>query len=136
MTKAEATIEKDLFRFIKASNLAKMVSGEVYRRGLRPEGSDKEDIIVKHLSGTEGQIQQGILIVNIYVPDITLSGDTRKVENTARVEAIEKAAIEFVESCETSEYLYELDQSPRSIEVEGISQHAVTVRIHYQRINC
>lgn len=135
MTKAEKTIEKDLFRIVKASRLAEMVSGQVYRKGMRPEGSDKEDIVVKFLAGTDGQIQNGILVLNIYVPDITPAGQTRLVEDSARVEELEEAAIDMVERCTSTEYLYELEQSPVSIEVEGIDQHAICVRIFYQRLN-
>lgn len=135
MSKAEKTIEKDLFRIVKASNLAAMVSGEVYRKGMRPEGSRLEDIVVKHIAGLEGQIQSGVLVLNIYVPDITKVGSTEKVEDTGRVEEIEQAAHDFIESNPSTEYLYELDATPTSIAVEGISQHAVSVRIHYQRLN-
>lgn len=136
MSKAEKTIEKDLFRIVKASQLAAMVSGEVYRKGMRPEGSRLEDIVVKHIAGLEGQIQSGVLVLTIYVPDITKEGSTELVEDTARVEEIEQAAHDFVESDPGTEYLYELDATPTSLAVEGISQHAVSVRIHYQRFNC
>lgn len=135
-TKSEKTIEKDLFRVIKASRLAKAVSGGVYRKGWRPEGSDKEDVVVKFLTGLEGQIQSGVLVMTIYVPDITQAGSARLGEDTARVEELEDIAIAVIEKCESTEYLYELEGSPVSIPVEGISQHAVNVRIHYQRINC
>lgn len=135
MTKTEKTIEKDLYRLVKASTLAGMVSGDVYRKGMRPENSQKEDIVVKFLSGLEGQIQSGILVLNIYVPDITQKGSSRLVENLSRVEELEQAAEDFVENCASTEYLYELDQSPVSLEVEGIGQHAIYVRIHYQRLN-
>lgn len=135
MTKTEKTIEKDLYRLIKASNLAGMVSGKVYRKGMRPEDSREEDIVVKFISGLEGQIQSGILVINIYVPDITQKGSSRLVENLSRVEELEQAVEDFIENCASTEYLYELDQSPVSLEVEGIEQHAIYARIHYQRLN-
>lgn len=133
MKKSEKNIEKDLFRLIKASPLAEMVTGKVYRAGMRPDNSQLEDIIVKFLVGAEGQIQTGVVILNIYVPDITQKGFTRKVENTARVEEIEDAVIAFVKDCADTEYLYEFDDTMLSIEVEEIGQHAISARIHYQR---
>lgn len=133
MKKSEKNIEKDLFRLIKASPLAGMVSGKVYRAGMRPDNSNLEDIIVKFLVGTEGQVQSGVIILNIYVPDITQKGFTRKVENTARVEEIEDAVIAFVKGCDDTEYLYEFDDTMLSLEVEEIGQHAISARIHYQR---
>lgn len=136
MMKSEKNIEKDLFRLIKESNLAKMISGSVYRKDMRPEGSMLEDIVIKFLSGTEGQIQAGIIALNIYVPNISQIGSERKVENTARIEELEDAVIAFVNDCTETEYLYEFDDTMQSIEVDEIDQHAIYARIHYQRLNC
>ncbi|MCQ2299701.1 MAG: hypothetical protein MJZ81_06225 [Bacteroidales bacterium] len=134
MTKSEKTIEKDLFRLISDSQLAKMVNGKVYRAGMRPDGSKSEDIVVKFLTGTEGQIQTGVVVVNIYVPDIVTKTSGKNLENTSRVEQLEDAVIGFVQDCRDVEYLYELDGTPQSFAVEEIGQHAVTARIHYQRV--
>ena len=135
MIKSEKNIEKDLFKLISSSILAGMVSGKVYRNGMRPDGSTLEDIVVKFLAGTDGQIQTGIIVLNIYVPDITQKGFSRKVENTARTEVLEDAIIAFVESNPDTEYLYELDETPISLEVDGIDQHAIYARIKYQRLS-
>lgn len=134
MTKSEKRIESDLFKLIVSSPLAKMVSGKVYRKGMRPEGATTEDIVVKFLAGAEGQIQSGVIVVNVYVPDIASKTLKRKVENTARVEQIEDAVIDFVSGCTDTEYLYELDETPYSLAVEGIDQHVIYSRIHYQRV--
>ena len=134
MTKSEKNIEKDLFRLIKSSALAGMVSGKVYRKGMRPEGSELEDIIVKFLAGQEGQIQSGVIVLSVYIPNITRKGSTRKVENTARVEELENAIIDFVKTCPDTEYLYEFDETMTSLDVEDIDQHAINARIHYQRL--
>ena len=135
MRKAEKTIEKDLFRLVKASSLAQMVSGSVYRDGMRPDDSKQEDIVVSFLSGTEGQIQSGIIALNIYVPNISQLGSERKVENTARVEELEEAIIAFVDGCTDTEYWYEFDETMQSLDVDEIDQHAIYARIHYQRLN-
>ena len=134
MTKSEKNIEKDLFRLIKASPLATMVTGQVYRKGMRPENSKLEDIVVKFLAGFDGQIQSGIVVLSIYVPNITQLGCTRKVENTARVEELENAVLDFVKNCADTEYLYEFEDSMTSLDVEEIDQHAINARIHYQRL--
>ena len=134
MIKSEKHIESDLFKLISASPLAKMVSGKVYRKGMRPEGAATEDIVVKFLAGAEGQIQTGVIVMNIYVPDISSQALKRKVENTSRVEQLEDAVIDFVSGCTDTEYLYELDETPYSLAVEGIDQHVIYSRIHYQRV--
>lgn len=134
MIKSEKNVEKDLFRLIKTSTLASIISGGVYRNGMRPEASRNEDIIVKFLSGIDGQIQTGVIVLNIYVSDITQKGFSRKVEDTARVEVLENALIDFVTKCTDTEYLYEFDESMTTLEVEGIEQHAIYARIKFQRI--
>ena len=68
-TKTEKSIERDFYEFVSKSELAKSVSGEVYRNGMRPPESEQEDIVVKFLSGLDEQIQSGIVVLNIYVPD-------------------------------------------------------------------
>lgn len=134
MIKSEKNIERDLFRLIKASPLAEMVTGSVYRKDMRPDNSSKEDIVVKFLAGEEGQIQTGIVVVNIYVPDITSKQYSHPIENTKRVEEIEDAVIAFVRDCKDNEYLYELDSSPISLSVQELFQHVVYSRIKYKRI--
>jgi len=134
MRKSEKNIEKDLYKLVVASPLATMIAGKVYRKGMRPENSVQEDIVVKFLAGRESQIQKGQLLLNVYVSDKTQMGTTRLVENTSRVEQLEDAIIAFLDSHPSSEYLYELEDSPNSLEVEGISQHVITARINYQRI--
>lgn len=134
MRKSEKNIEKDFFRLISASSLARMIGGKVYRKGMRMDDSEQEDIVIKFLAGVEGQVQKGQLVVNIYVPDKTQLGTCRMVENTTRVEYLEDALIALIDSHPSNEYLYELDDSPHSYEVEGISQHVITARINYQRI--
>lgn len=134
MIKSEKNIERDLFKLIKASSLSEMVTGSVYRKDMRPDNSSKEDIVVKFLAGEEGQIQTGIVIVNIYVPDITAKQYSHPIENTKRVEELEDAVIAFVNDCKDTEYLYELDGSPTSLSIPEILQHVVYSRIKYKRI--
>lgn len=133
MRKSEKRIEADFYKLVSASPLAEMVSGAVYRGATRPDDSTKEDIIIKFLTGTEMQIQSGIIVMNIYIPDITLKGTTQVVEDTSRVEVLEDAVLEFLRNCTSSEYLYTLDGTPRSLAVEGINQHIIYTRIHFQR---
>lgn len=69
------TIEKRLFDLIRAYNESVLkVAGSVYYHGLRPIRKNatayKEDIVVAFLTGTNGDVQQGTCLVNVYVPDI------------------------------------------------------------------
>ncbi|WP_337793650.1 hypothetical protein [Phocaeicola plebeius] len=133
-TKTEKRIERDFFEFVSNSELAKNISGMVYRKGMRPVGSDKEDIVVKFLSGIDEQIQSGIIVLNIYVPDTTIRSTGAKVEDIKRVEELEELALSFIEENDSTEYELSKDGTPKSLEAEGIEQHFIQVRIKYRRI--
>ena len=133
-TKTEKRIERDFFEFVSNSELAKNISGMVYRKGMRPVGSDNEDIVVKFLSGIDEQIQSGIIVLNIYVPDTTVRSTGAKVEDIKRVEELEELALSFIEENDSTEYELSKDGTPKSLEAEGIEQHFIQVRIKYRRI--
>lgn len=133
-TKTEKRIERDFFEFVTKSELAKAVSGKVYRKGMRPPESDKEDIVVKFLSGIDEQIQSGIIVLNIYVPDTTIRSTGAKVEDIKRVEELEELALSFIEENDSTEYELSKDGTPKSLEAEGIEQHFISVRIKFKRI--
>lgn len=132
MQKAEKTIEGDLYRLVANSQLAKTIQGNIYRKDMRPDNATTEDCVVKFLSGTEGQIQNGTIILDVYVNDIFHNG--KYVENTKRIEEIENVIIAFISTCKDSEYLYSFDTTPYSLPIEGLNQHYVCARIAYKRI--
>lgn len=134
MTKTEKRIERDFFEFVSKSELAKAITGKVYRKGMRPPDSGKEDIVVKFLSGLDEQVQSGIVVINVYVPDTVIRKTGAKVENIARVEELEELIISFVENNDSNEYDLSRDGTPKSLEAEGIEQHFIYARIKFKRI--
>jgi len=133
MIKAAEIIEQDLFVEIKQSDLGKAINGAVYRDEMRPDNSQKEDCIVKFVSGLDGQIQRGILVLNVYVPDIKIKSG-KMVVNKTRIAELENLIISFVEQCTSTEYLYSLDATPISLAETDIQQHFIYARIAYRRI--
>ncbi|MCC8154806.1 MAG: hypothetical protein LIP01_11775 [Tannerellaceae bacterium] len=134
MIKTEKQIEEDVYQLVKKSPLAKKVSGNVYRKGMRPKNSEKEDIVVKFLTGLDDQIQTGIVVINIYIPDISVQGYEDPVENIARVAVLQMLVIKMVGSFKSSEYLFEMDTTPQSIPSEDIGEHFIYIRLRYQRL--
>lgn len=82
-----------LFDFIKESDLLtglKKVSGNLFRLQ-RPINSAKEDVVINSLTMDRDDVQNGVLNVNIYVPNksITVGGITDKTQpNTTRLEEL------------------------------------------------
>ncbi len=134
MTKTEKQIERDFFEFVSKSELAKAITGKVYRKGMRPTDSDKEDIVVKFLSGLDEQVQIGIVVINVYVPDIVIRKTGAKVEDIERIGELEELIISFVENNDSNEYDLSRDGTPKSLEAEGIEQHFIYARIKFKRI--
>ena len=134
MTKTEKQIERDFFEFVSKSELAKAITGKVYRKGMRPTDSDKEDIVVKFLSGLDEQVQSGIVVINVYVPDRVIRKTGAKVEDIERIGELEELIISFVENNDSNEYDLSRDGTPKSLEAEGIEQHFIYARIKFKRI--
>lgn len=134
MMKTAKAIERDIFNIIKKSPIGSTIKGTVYRKGIRPQNVDTEDIVVKFLAGIDEQVQNGVVIVNIYVSDVLLKGRSEKVEDSKRIELFQGLANNLVETLENTEYEFEKDGTPVSLEAEGIEQHFVNLRLKFKRI--
>lgn len=135
MIKTEQQIERDFYSFIKNSPLGKAVKeakGDVYRDGMRPANSTAEDLVVKFLSGIDEQVQTGVVIINLYVPDISSGG--QKVKNFARIAELEELILSFVNDNADTEYWMQTDGTPISMLNEDIDQHLIYARIKFNRI--
>lgn len=134
MTKTGQQIEDDVYALITNSPLSKFIGGTVYKFGMRPMNSTKEDAVVKFVVGIDGQIQTGSLVVNIYIPDIDSSGSEILVRDIARLTEIESAAKDWVYSLSAadSDYIFSLAATIQSFEEPQIHQHFVSVRLEYK----
>ena len=131
----EKQIERDFYSLISQSSLGAAIRGTIYRSEMRPRDAESEDIIIKFLSGLDGQIQQGVVILNVYVPDITMRSDGRKVEDKQRVAELEELIVDFIENNGSTEYLIESDLTPTSMLNEELEQHLIYARLRFQRLS-
>lgn len=138
MAKTGKQIQSDVMALLKSGSLPSLISGKVYRKGYRPRDSKLEDAIVIFTTGLPGQIQTGVVTINIYVPDIPLDDDTGVlVENGQRTEQLERAAAAWVESltAAVSNYRFKLHQTIYTEEEPDINQHFVVVKLKYEYID-
>lgn len=126
MKKFGSDFEQHIYTLIR-NGMKDEISGKVYRSGMRPFNSDKEDIVVSFLAGDDGQFQMSVVNINIFVPDITLNG--QKYKNTTRLSALESAFKDFFYSITPDEHLLSLDGLPVIQPVEGVEQHFINIRI-------
>jgi hypothetical protein len=133
MTRTGQQVENDVYGLLKNSSLKSFINGEVYKYGMRPRDSKAEDAIVKFVTGLDDEIQTGVVVVNIYVPNIDAFENGVTVRNIARCAEIEIKATEWITSLTagTTEYLFSLAQTIYTEEEPEINQHFVTVRIKF-----
>ena len=133
-TKTGKNVQSDIIAMLKHSAIADAISGNIYRSGMRPRNSSAEDAVVTFVAGTPDQIQTGVVMVHIYVPDIDPFGDGCLVEDGQRTEALEDIANEWANNlCEyRSNYLFRLSETVKTIEFEELHQHAVLVTLKYR----
>ena len=133
MIKTEMQIERDFYSFVKNSDLGKAIKGKVYRPEMRPANATTEDLIVKFLAGLDEQVQTGVVIFNLYVPDIP-HADGRMVPDKNRIGKLEELLLAFVETAGGTEYWLETDTTPTTMRNEVIEQHFIYARIKFNRI--
>jgi hypothetical protein len=133
MAKTGKQVQTDIYNLLRHSPISSMISGAVYRRGYRPRDSRLEDAVVAFTTGTPTEIQQGVVTVNIYVPDIDPYSNGVFVEDGQRTEELERAAADWVDSLSAaiSCYRFELQQTIYTEEESDINQHFVVVKLRY-----
>ena len=135
MIKTENQIERDFYTFIKQSKLGKGVKGTVYRADMRPDDAVTEDLVVKFLAGLDEQIQSGVVIINIYVPDRVYPDTGRKTKDHARIGVLQDLIQSFVNDNDNNEYWMQTDGTPTTTPIEGIEQHCISARIKFNRLS-
>jgi len=134
MTKTEQQIERDFYLLFKQSALGAAIGGNVLRADEREDNAQGEDLTIKFLAGRDSQVQSGVVVVNIYVPDIT-NEQGRMVRNKPRIGELQALLLQVVEGNTDNDYHIETDGSPASQKVEGINQHSIFARIYFERLN-
>ena len=123
-------IEDELYSMVRGFCLP--ISGGVYKRATRPYNSKEEDCVVAFLTGGAKQVQEGTVLINIYVPDI-IAGDGQAYKNTTRCAEIEKSLVGFDTLLNTkSDIYFKTEDMIKTIEEEDINQHFVSLKLRFK----
>lgn len=133
MTKTGQQVEDDIYELVNESSLPSLISGTVYKFGMRPKDAKTEDAIVKFVTGIGEQIQEGVIVVNIYVPDFDAFDDGVMRKDITRCTELEVAADKWVKSLTVgkSNYKFKLAQTIYTEEEPELNQHFVSVRLKF-----
>ena len=134
MAKTGKQVQGDVYRLLKDSTLYAMISGDVYRNGMRPRDSRLEDAVVTFTAGFPDQVQTGVVTVNIFVPDVDPYENGVLVEDGERTEQLECLAQEWADSltAEVSCYMFRLMQTIYTEEEADIHQHFIVIKLAYR----
>jgi hypothetical protein len=132
--KTAKQIQGDVVGLLKNGVLANAADGTIYRGGYRPRDSRREDIVVIFTAGLPGQIQTGVVTVNVYVPDTETRNNGIGIEDGRRCEELELASAEWVEGLTTgvSDYRFTLQQTIYTENDAEIRQHFVVIKLKYE----
>ena len=132
--KTASEIVGDIIALIRDSELAASVSGEIYREGSRPRDSRAEDISVIFTTGEMGQMQDGVVTINVFVPQIAPFDDGVFVPDSARLEEIESFGQRMVDSwtADRSDYRFTQNGTIRSQHNDERRESFVVIRLAYR----
>lgn len=124
--KSDAEIKSIFYSLLSRSKLSETISGKVYKIP-RPKNSDKEDITINILDGSNGQFQEAVVNVNIYVPDAQYEDDAFDADEI-RIRELSDLSIELLDGYATGKYRMNIEKQP-VFKVEGVNQHCINNRV-------
>ncbi len=127
----EFDILGDVYHYLKDSELAKVVTGQVSKTGRK---TDKEDICISVLSDVPiSQLQEAFVNVNIYVADLP-DGKGAYIEDTIRLKKICALALQTLKVGSGEGFRISLS-TQKTFKVEGANEHFINNKILYQFCN-
>lgn len=133
--KSVTELEDIVYGIIDGSALHQAITssgGCLYTSEERPDNSAKEDIVISVLDGLNGQIQNAVINVNIYIPMKKASVGFKK--NRKRINDLSQLSIALLEEVYCGDFCFILSKQP-VIRVSGVNEHCINNRLELQIIN-
>lgn len=126
-------IKDEFYKLIKGSTLASTVTGVLSKRR-RPKNSEKEDIIISVLANLNGQKQEAVVNVNIYVKGEYVKENDQYEEPTVRARTLCRLSAELLEVGHFQGARFVLEEQ-RVMEVPDTDWYVINNRISLTKIN-
>lgn len=110
------------------------VNGGYYARDMRPFNSSREDVVVSVMNAYDGQIQEGFVTINVYVPDVLYS-DGQYHCDAVRTNDIASALEGVCDALNGGEILFLPSVMAQTYEETAIRQHYVSIRVRFRYLN-
>lgn len=124
-----------IWNHLNSSSLNQVLTGNIYKKK-RPQNSTQEDIVINSLPVSNEQLQQAIVNVNIFVPDVehSINGSQEKMANWARLKGLAFLAVEDLKDGRSGDYTWDIQQQ-QDIEDEESGQHFINIRVQFYIAN-
>lgn len=129
--KTDIDIQQELYHYIKASDIKDAIGGEI-RYVPRSKLATTEDCVISVLDNLNGQIQDAIVNVNIYVANISNGGES--TENIPRLETLATLCSTVLNDVYISTYRFYLSKQ-RILPVEGKDEYVINNKLRYKNSN-
>lgn len=132
MSKTGEEIEVDVRNLLLDANLP--ITGDIYYDEDRPRDSKEEDVSIIFTSAVPvGDFLEGVVTLNIAVPDIDPYDNGAWIKNKPRCRELERYAQEWVESltADKSEYRWSLQQAIHTTADRERREHFIVIRLSF-----
>ncbi len=121
-----------VYEVLKTSSLKSSITGKVYEYQ-RPVNSNVEDVVINSLPITNDQLQEAIVNVNVFVPNLEVeeTGDiSRQVPNITRLKTLAGLAVQNLTDGISGDYTWDVQQQTL-MEDDESKQHFINIRIQF-----
>lgn len=121
---------------VNASALKTAINGGIYKHK-RVLNSSKEDVVINALPITSEQIQNGIVNVNVHVPNHSVQladGVDNSQPNHTRLKALATIAVAVLKDTWADDYNFDVQQQIL-IEDKEANDHYINIRLEFFNVN-
>lgn len=126
-----------IFDKLKSGTLVSEINGEIYK-DRRAANSIKEDVVINCITLNNTQLQQGVVNVNIHVPNLSIKKN-KVIDDSqpdrSRLNALANIALDDLTETYGTDYNFNVQQAPLLIRDESGGDHYVNIRLDFFAIN-
>jgi hypothetical protein len=125
-----------VWQLLDASALKDDLSGAIFKHR-RPVASDKEDVVVNSLAVNNTQLQQGLVNVNIYVPNLSITVNEAtdgSQPDHVRLKELASMACGILDDNWDLDFNFDVQQQVVIMD-EETKEHYINIRLNFYSIN-
>lgn len=131
MVKSDIDIKDDVYSILINSNLKNIITGSIYKDSKRPTVSKDEDIVISVISSLNGEFQDVVVNVNLYVADVMRGSDS--IENAKRLRVLCRECLDLLTVVSGDDYRIELIEQ-RIYDVPATREHCINNKLSFTQI--